>query len=204
MPDEAIATIKQMKENELIARKSMVDFLLTGKGQEEAMKQIERNNIMYKAYCDGITKIPNVEKELIQTNKEKHLGICLAPRAYIIHLLCNSLYGSEKGSYLNSLKFKDQVLNNAMALLQPHCEDKYWNTSLESTKQSLSKDLARIATFHKKLDSNLKVIEKELKSNGVQITKINKLDGDIDDKCIEYTFKDKPSSISVAFVANRY
>ena len=62
MPDKALEILNEMVEHKAAANKSMFEFLMTGKGQEEALAQIERNNMLKKASEDGIFNIQSISK----------------------------------------------------------------------------------------------------------------------------------------------
>ena len=69
MPKTAILTAQEeMKEHSEEARESMLNYLLTGKGQEAVLAQTERNNILMKAMQDGITQLPEVNEAIKGTN----------------------------------------------------------------------------------------------------------------------------------------
>ena len=54
MPEKAIEILDEIAANRIKARESMLNFLMTGQGQEEALKQLERVSMIKKAGSDGI------------------------------------------------------------------------------------------------------------------------------------------------------
>ena len=155
MPDRAIELIEELIKNKVSARKSMAEFLLTGKGQEEALKQIERNNMIMKAHSDGITQIPEVEAKMKEMQKS---GIYFSRDSYFTtSFIEKALKGSPKGSYIKSKAIKDQIKANAMAILSPMADERYSNTGVKAIEQELDKSLANVEKYHEGL---VKGIEK--------------------------------------------
>lgn len=180
MPEEAIETAKAMTKNEKAARKSMEEYLFTGKGLDEALKQIERNNILYKARKDKITDIPSIKKELdFHTNQGYETG------SYISDLIVNSLYGSPKGELLISPKIADTVFKNAMALLKPH-----FGTGVNISERQLQENFQAITEFHSKLARGKTIVLERIKNIELKNIVINELDGFADKTCIELEYPD--------------
>ncbi len=101
MPDKAIELIDEMIKNKIPSRKSMADFLLTGKGQEDALAQLERNNMVMKAHRDGITEIPEVKAKI--DNDMRHSGVWFSNDSYYtLNMIEDALKGCSKGGYLKS------------------------------------------------------------------------------------------------------
>lgn len=146
MPDRAIEIMEEMIENKIASRKSMAEFLLTGKGQEEALKQIERNNTILKANQDGIIKIPEVNNKNNEMNKA---GVHFSQDYYFtLNLIESALKGSPNGSYVKSQALKKQIKENAMAILTPMADDRYCNTTVNALSAELDKRLSLVEQYH--------------------------------------------------------
>ena len=160
MPDKAIELIDEMIKNKIPSRKSMADFLLTGKGQEDALAQLERNNMVMKAHRDGITEIPEVKAKI--DNDMRHSGVWFSNDSYYtLNMIEDALKGCSKGGYLKSPVIKKQIKENAMAILTPMANEKYYNESVGALSKQLDERLDRIVKYH---DGIAKGIEK-LKKN---------------------------------------
>ncbi|MCM1266045.1 MAG: hypothetical protein NC200_07585 [Candidatus Gastranaerophilales bacterium] len=149
MPDKAIETIQEMVTHKTESADSMFNFLLTGKGQEAALAQIERSNVMLKAHQDGITKIPDVEKAIETAQKESGVYAGGHPMSFALNLISSALHGNPKASYLESRVIRQQVEDNAMGLLQPLCDNRYYNTAADYAKAELGKTIDESIEFHR-------------------------------------------------------
>lgn len=155
MPDKAIEIIDEMLENKIAARKSMAEFLLTGKGQEDALEQIERNNAIMRANRDGITQIPEVEAKV---ESMKGSGVYFSNDSYFtLNMIEKALKGSPKGNYIKSRVMKDQIKQNAMAILTPMADERYSNMGVKALEKDLDECLQRVEKYH---DGILKGINK--------------------------------------------
>ena len=149
MPDKAIEVINEMAAKRKAACSSMLEYLFTGKGQEEALAQIERNNILFKARKDGIFNIKDVD-EVYSKNLKKGVR-SMYDFDYTIELISHALEESSKGNYILSPVIKAQIKKNAMALLSPMANtkaDKYANNSLVRIEEDLDKQLKNVERFH--------------------------------------------------------
>lgn len=149
MPDKAIEVIKEMSAKRKAACSSMLEYLFTGKGQEEALAQIERNNILFKARKDGIFNIKAVDD--VYFENLRHGARCMYDFDYTIELISHALQESSKGNYILSPAIKAQVKKNAMALLTPMANpkaNKYENNSLTKIEEDLYKQLKNAEKFH--------------------------------------------------------
>lgn len=161
MPDKAIELIDEMIKNKIPSRKSMADFLLNGKGQEDALAQIERNNMVMKAHRDGITEIPEVKAKI--DNDMRNSGIWFNNDSYYtLNMIEDALKGCSKGGYLKSPVIKKQVKENAMAILTPMADERYYNESVGALSKQLDERLDRVVKYH---DGITKGTEKVKKNN---------------------------------------
>ena len=157
MPDKAIEIFDELVKNKISARKSMADFLLTGKGQEEALAQIDRNNMLLKAHNDGITQIPEVDKKCKEVQKS---GIHFTHDYYFtIRMIEKALEGSTKGSYVKSKVVKNQIKENAMALLKPMADERYSNTGVKAIEQELDKSLDNVEKYHDGINKGIEKLK---------------------------------------------
>ena len=160
MPDKAIELIDELVKNKIPSRKSIAEFLLTGKRQEEALKQIERNNMLMKAQTDGVTRIPEVSKKI---DEMKGSGIYFSSDSYFtMYLIESALKGSPKGSYIKSKAIKDQIKENAMAILSPMANEKYYNTGKKALQQGLDKCLENVEKYHDELAKGMEKLKKRI------------------------------------------
>lgn len=147
MPDTAVKTLGDMVTHREDSTKSMLEFLTTGKGQDKAIEQIERNNTMLKAHSQGITDIPEVQ---MANDEAKKSGIWFSSDSdFTLNMIGQALKGWDKGSYLNSTPIKTQIKENAMALLSPMADERYSNTGIKSITEKLDKTVIDAQDFHK-------------------------------------------------------
>lgn len=175
MPDKALSIMEEMKESKTKAVSSMFEFLMTGKGQQEAIKQIERNSMLLKASDDGMFKIHELNEGRDNLHKA---GIypTLNP-TFAIALIEQALMGSEKGQYIVSPVIAKQVKDNAMAILTPLEDRRYWSTNLEGINKSLNDTIENVINFHnnflagiknlksRSVDSELEIVRKDFDIN---------------------------------------
>lgn len=159
MPDKAIELIDEMIKNKIPSRKSMADFLLTGKGQEDALAQLERNNMLMKAHRDGITEIPEVKAKI--DNDMRHSGVWFSNDSYYtLNMIEDALKGCSKGGYLKSPVIKKQVKENAMAILTPMADERYSNESVGALSKQLDERLDRIVKYHDGIPKGIEKVKK--------------------------------------------
>lgn len=166
MPDRAIEIADELAANKISARKSMAEFLFNGKGQENALAQIERNNMLMKAARDEITEIPEVAEKLKEMRES---GIYFGHDTFFtLRMIEKALKGSPKGSYIKSYVIKNQIKENAMALLRPMADERYSNTGVKSIEQELDKCLNDIEKYYDELNEGIRKfkdrIGKDIKS----------------------------------------
>ena len=164
MPDVAIETFDKMIEKRADSTQSMLNFLTTGKGQEEALKQINRNNIILKAHTEGVTDI----KEVKEANKRANdSGIWITSDAnFTLNMIGQALKGWKNGSYLNSTPIKNQVKENAMAILTPMADKRYCNTGIKSISKMLDDTVDGAQKFHKNFEQGKEKFLNEVKELG--------------------------------------
>ncbi len=175
MPEQAKTLLNELVANKTVARKSMEDFLFSGKGQEEAMKQVNRVATLHTAYCDGVFKIPEINALAENIRKEENIFPYTTPLTALQNIIENTLLGSEKGNYIVSKSIREQVKKNAMALLTPHTDNNYSNTTVSAVEKDLDKMFERVEKFHKGFALGLEKYKKRL--NGE--IEINKVEYDI-------------------------
>ena len=152
MPETILETIKAMGEHKIAARKSMFDYLMTGKGQEEALAQIERSNILTKAHMDGMFEIPDLKEAV----KKAYYG---EPLFFVENLIKNSLLGTEKSEYLNSKSIRNQVKTNAIAIASPFANERYSNTNLANLPSRIDKILDEVLEVRTSLANGMKQLK---------------------------------------------
>lgn len=150
MPDEALKLLDEISQKKVKSLDSMVEYLMTGKGQEEALAQINRCAVMEKAYYDGITQIPEVAEKLNALNQNE--GLYPGSRwSFTMGMIRRGLQWDSRGSYLASPAIREQVKANAMGILTPMCNNRYHNTSVKATADELDEIFNEAADVQKKL-----------------------------------------------------
>lgn len=178
LPEQAIKVADEVIENRVAANKSMFEFLMTGKGQEEALKQMERNNILLKARIDGIEEIPAVKSKIEEVNK--HYLHVMYPIDRTINMIKNALKGAPNGNYILSSKIQENVKKNAMALLAPLSNKQQFN-GIENITKNLDEAIKEIIKFHKDLPKGIERIRRQ--NSGAEIIE-NKLSYDPHATCV--------------------
>ena len=183
LPEKVIETAKEMAEHRVDATKSMYDFLMTGKGQEEVLNQLNRNSIIQKAKHDGIFDIDYVDEEISNIARENKMYLGVESRDLALRLIEDALKSTPKGSCIASHTIQEQVKKNAMALLTPLADNQYYNTNIQATEEELDKILKSSVNFHKYLKKGLEVLEKEF---GKENVVFNQVDFDLNKSCITF------------------
>lgn len=167
MPDKAIEVFDEMIKHKTDARKSMSEFLFSGKGQEEALAQIERNNVIMKAHRDEIINIPEVAKK----NKELNTAgeYYSTDSNYTLNLIENALECSPKGDYLRSPAIKQQVKDNAMAILTPMADERYSNTGVNAISKDLDKRLTDVEKFRDGFSKGVEKLKKKYGAENIEL-----------------------------------
>ena len=153
MPDQAIAVLKEIAANDEAAHNSLFSYIMSGKGQEEFLKQIERNEILLKARKDRVTEIPEVKKEIDAVLEDGCRVLGYDSYNTACEMLGRTLAINPKGAYLNSPALYKQVKENAEALINPlRQESYYYNTSVDKAmKESLE--------FQKRVEDTVRKLE---------------------------------------------
>ena len=200
MPEKAVEIIHEMGENRVAANKSMFEFLMTGKGQEDAMAQIERNNTLMKAHRDGIMDIPTVDKEYKKLSKEQFV-YCSIDSNFTLNLIETSLKSNSNGINLKSRAIKEQVKKNAMAVLTPMADERYSNTGLKAIESSLDKTLDNVVKFHENVEKGLAKYKNDYKNEKDFKINIERVENDINNSkaIFSYTHNGKPHNFTSTF-----
>lgn len=119
MPDRAIEMIEEIKANNESAHKSLFEYIMTGKGQEEFLKQIARNEYLVKARKDGIEKIPSVSTAIEQAANDGIRVLGFFSYETACEMLGNCLKTFANGDYIQVPAIYRQVRDNANSLLLP-------------------------------------------------------------------------------------
>lgn len=119
MPDRAIEMIEEIKANNESAHKSLFEYIMTGKGQEEFLKQIARNEYFVKARKDGIEKIPSVSTAIEQAANDGIRVLGFFSYETACEMLGNCLKTFANGDYIQVPAIYRQVRDNANSLLLP-------------------------------------------------------------------------------------
>ena len=165
MPERAKELINEVIENKVPAYKSMEEFLFEGKGQEEALKQLDRFMEISKAEADGIFNILSMEKLLDSLKQEHRIYISNTPLWNIQNMVENALSGSEKADLLESKTIKAQVKKNAMALLTPHTDNRYSNTTVNAIEKELDNMIESTIKYRRGFAKGLEKLKKKYNNN---------------------------------------
>ena len=189
MPDKALEILNEMVEHKAAANKSMFEFLMTGKGQEEALAQIERNNMLKKASEDGIFNIQSISEEYAKIRKDHSIYTAVSDQYFTTNLIERALMSDTKGEYLSSYAIKEQVKKNAMAILTPMADERYSNTNLEYVERELDNAIERAKKFHEGFKIGLERVKKDYSKEKDFEMIINRIDNDVDKSTvtIKYT-----------------
>ncbi|MBP3925099.1 hypothetical protein J6E39_07660 [bacterium] len=122
--EDAFKVMDDMVAHKNAAMESMHEFLMTGKGQEEALAQIERHNILLNAEQDGLGKGKDfiAKKEEIANNGISTNGY--SSLWFAKEMVSEAIASSPKSANYNSKAIAEQVKDNAMAILTPLTKDK--------------------------------------------------------------------------------
>jgi len=160
MPDEAIKTLDEMAENKEKSTASMVEYLLTGKGQEEALAQLNRAAVIEKARLDGVTNVTEVENKINSLQKEYRLYYVNNPQNLALEMIGNGLRWNPKGEYLASPAIREQLKTNAMGILTPLCDNNFYNTDIKATEKNLESIFEDVTKFRRGLSKGKEKLAK--------------------------------------------
>lgn len=163
MPERAKEILNEVIENKVPAYKSMENFLFEGKGQEEALKQLDRFMELSKAQIDGIFNIPEMSNLLNTAQREHHIYISNEPLFNMQNMIERTLSDTKKADYLESKTIREQVKKNAMALLTPHANNKYANTTVEAVERYIDKTINKTIEFSRGFAKGIEKIKKDFK-----------------------------------------
>lgn len=123
-PLNTIKTIKEMSEHAIDARKSLYTYLTTGTGEEEALKQIERNMVLHRASNNGILNLAPVKAEL----EKNGFADARSQTKFVLDFMTDSLSAAPEKLNLYSSAVREQVRINAMALFNPIIKNDTYTT----------------------------------------------------------------------------
>lgn len=149
-PERFITTLQEIEEHNDAAYKSLFDYLMTGKGQEEFLAQMERNEILLKGRKDGIDNIPEVKDALAKTRESVGLANLGNDSYYsACTMLGNVLSVQPKASYIQSRAIYFQVKANAEALIEPMMDKCY------TYSDSVEKEMEKALAFRKRISNEI-------------------------------------------------
>lgn len=165
LPERAKEILNEIIENRVKAYKSMEDFLFTGKGQEAALKQLDRMMEISKAQKDGIFNIPELETMLKNIQHNHRVYISSSTLYNMENMITSALSGSKKVQYLESNAMKEQIKKNAMAILTPHANERFFNESVKSVADSLDKEFKEIIQNYRGFAKGIEKLKKRHNNN---------------------------------------
>lgn len=170
MPDKVSEILDELAEHKIEARKSMFDFLMTGKGQEDALTQVERNNQIMKARQDGMFNIPELDKKWNSITRQEEIWPS-GDIHFTLNMIENALTGHPNGVYLSSPVIKAQVKNNAMAILTPMANGS--KSNLENIEKQLTERLNNVEKFHKGFAAGIEKYKKHHPNVKIEISRVD-------------------------------
>lgn len=162
LPEEFLELIKEAKESEKKAQDSLLEYVFTGKGQEEFLAQIERSNKILKAKMTGIEKMP----EMAAAYKDSQLPLGFDPIFAAVSMLRNALINSEKGLQIMYPPVSKLVEENFNAITAPMRKT---NTRYAPT----SKCLDDVKDFYNRITDN----SKKLTNQGYKLVERSEFNG---------------------------
>lgn len=131
-PGEVLNIIEELDYDFEKGYKSLANYLYQGYGQEVFLKQLERINLMQKAKVDGMFNIAMIKDVLNSSHKNKKIQA--DSYNYALDSLRNLLILDPIGDNLESKTMREQIKNNAEALINPLKDSKYYySNSVEKT-----------------------------------------------------------------------
>lgn len=170
MPDKVSEILDELAEHKIEARKSMFDFLMTGKGQEDALTQVERNNQIMKARQDGMFNIPELDKKWNSIIRQEQIWPS-GDIHFTLNMIENALTGHPNGVYLSSPVIKAQVKNNAMAILTPMANGS--KSNLENIEKQLTERLNNVEKFHKGFAAGIEKYKKHHPNIKIEVSRVD-------------------------------
>lgn len=198
MPEKAIEILDEIAVNRIKARESMLNFLMTGQGQEEALKQLERVSMIEKAGSDGILNIKDVKDKCEELQKNGIRFSCNA-RYSALQMISAALEGNDKGRYIASPVIEKQVKDNAMAILTPLADNRYSNTNIDFIKRSLDEHIQKVKNFHSGFELGLEKYKKNYPNGKFEVVKI---DYDPENSYVKYNIEGNEGKLQFWQIAN--
>lgn len=165
LPERAKEILDEIVENKVKAYKSMEDFLFTGKGQEAALEQLDRFIEISEARKDGIFNIPELEAAYKSIQQEHRIFMSGSTLYNMKNMITAALAGSKKVQYLESNAMREQIKNNAMAMLTPHANEKFFNESVKSVDSSLDEEFKQIIQKYRGFAKGIEKLKKRHNNN---------------------------------------
>lgn len=145
MPEEVKSTLGALKASNNEAHQSLLEYVMTGKGQEPLLEQIQRNNVILKSYKDEMHKVPEVKEAIANAQKEGAVYTCNNDM-FICNMLENGLSLDSKGDLLHNPKIFKTVQTNVNALLE---------AIGSPAPEGVEKSLKKILEFRSKLGNTM-------------------------------------------------
>lgn len=160
MPDQIVKLFGEMRSKKEVSLDSMHNFLLNGNGQEEAVAQIGRNNLLLNARRDGMLNISELQKAEEEIHKD---GLWIQENVeFAYSMISRALEGSNEGKYLESQTMYSQIKKNAKALLSSLVDEKSgWSYSDKDIDSYLDSLFNNVKKFHRNFATGQDKMAKE-------------------------------------------
>ena len=160
MPDQIVKLFGEMRSKKEVSLDSMHNFLLNGNGQEEAVAQIGRNNLLLNARRDGMLNISELQKAEEEIHKD---GLWIQENVeFAYSMISKALEGSNEGKYLESQTMYSQIKKNAKALLCSLVDEKSgWSYSAKDIDSYLDSLFNNVKKFHRNFATGQDKMAKE-------------------------------------------
>lgn len=165
-PEQIKQVAKEVQEHDVEAQNSLYEYLMTGKGQEAFLEQLDRNALLSKARREGMLNIPEV-REAIELNNS---SLVRGHYAYLtaLSLLRPALKNNKHGNYILSDVVKKQVETNANALFNTFYDSKiHCYTSVTKELEDMQKFYLDLEKGHRKLIDKGATLKSENFDGGV-------------------------------------
>ena len=147
LPAQFLDILKEAKESEKKAQDSLLDFVFTGKGQEEFLAQIERSNNILRARKSGIEQMP----EMRNAYQESQLHIGYDPVIVSQRMLERALKYSPRGTQISYPPIEKVVTDNFNAITKPMITDGRHYGSLNVVLTDVKKYFSEAEKNHNEL-----------------------------------------------------
>ena len=160
MPDQIVKLFGEMRSKKEVSLDSMHNFLLNGNGQEEAVAQIGRNNLLLNARRDGMLNISELQKAEEEIHKD---GLWIQENVeFAYSMISRALERSNEGKYLESQTMYSQIKKNAKALLSSLVDEKSgWSYSDKDIDSYLDSLFNNVKKFHRNFATGQDKMAKE-------------------------------------------